>query len=198
VSWTYYGTPHGTLAQRLLRDGVVAASVSLVSAHATPTEVRIRWSIAHGTRADVERREHEGVWNVRAILAVDGRGQIAFTDTEVTPGEHYEYRLAFADGTYGGATAVEVPLTLTLALAGARPNPSHGALLVAFTLPDAASARLELFDLSGRRVAAREVGANGAGEHVMRLNDGMLAPGLYWAALTQGNRSLRTKIVVVE
>ena len=90
-----------------------------------------------------------------------------------------------------------VPASLALALEGARPNPAVGALWVAFTLPDDARARLELFDLAGRQVEAREVGARGPGRHVVRLDDGALAPGLYWAALTQGARTLRVRVVVV-
>jgi len=117
-------------------------------------------------------------------------------DRDVVPGTWYAYRLAFASGTRGGETSVRVP-ALALALEGARPNPAVGALWLAFTLPDASPARLELHDLAGRQVAARAVGAHGPGRHVVRLDDGALAPGLYWATLTQGSSTLRARVVVV-
>jgi len=31
----------------------------------------------------------------------------------------------------------------------------------------------------------------------VRLDDGALAPGLYWASLVQGGRTLRTRVAVV-
>jgi hypothetical protein len=44
-----------------------------------------------------------------------------------------------------------------------------------------------LVDVSGRQVAAREVGALGVGRHVVNLGAGLqLSPGLYLVRLTQG------------
>ncbi|HXJ67509.1 MAG TPA: T9SS type A sorting domain-containing protein, partial [Verrucomicrobiae bacterium] len=85
-----------------------------------------------------------------------------------------------------------------IALHGARPNPSLSGLAAAFTLPDAASARLELTDLAGRRIVARDVGALGAGEHLVNLTEGRrLAPGVYMLRLTRGDESLTARAVVI-
>ena len=86
-----------------------------------------------------------------------------------------------------GSAGVD-PTTLQFTLEGLRPNPSRGELLrVAFALPSSAAARLELLDVSGRRVVEREVGALGAGRHVLDLAAGRrLAQGLYLVRLTQG------------
>lgn len=184
-------------AQRFVRDGIVAASVSLVSAEATPAEARLVWAVSGARSASVERRGDAAAWEARATLEADGEGRIEFTDTAVVPGTAYEYRLAFADGTHGGLATVEVPLAFALALEGARPNPARGVLQVALTLPDGAPAQLALYDLSGRRIASREVGAHGPGRHVVRLDDGALAPGLYWVTLTHGGRTLRARVAVV-
>lgn len=186
-------------AQRFVRDGIVAASVSLLSAEAGAGEVRLVWQLAGASSTSVERREAEGAWENRASVAADGEGRIEYTDTDVSPGTSYEYRLAFADGTHGGATGLlEVPRAFALALAGARPNPARGAVALAFTLPDAAPAQLALYDLAGRRLAARDVGTLGAGPHLVPLTDAPLAPGLYWATLAHGAGALRARIVVVE
>ena len=45
-------------------------------------------------------------------------------------------------------------------------------MMVGFTLPSAESARLELIDVAGRRVASRDVGALGAGQHAVNLTPG--------------------------
>ena len=88
--------------------------------------------------------------------------------------------------------------TPRIALHGARPNPSLSGLAAAFTLPDAASARLELTDLAGRRIVARDVGALGAGEHLVNLAEGRhLVPGVYMLRLTRGDESLTARAVVI-
>ena len=67
-----------------------------------------------------------------------------------------------------------------------------------FSLPDGAPARLEAYDLAGRRVAAREVGPLGGGSHEVRLGEGRgLAPGVYLLRLTRGARVLTTRAVIV-
>lgn len=184
-------------AQKFVGDGVVATQVSLAEAEADAGEVRIRWHVSGETRANVERREGAGEWRVLTELTADGSGYLNLMDHDVRPGTSYDYRLAFASGTRGGDVTLDVPAAFVLALEGTRPNPSAGPLWVSFTLPGAEPARLELFDLSGRRLSARDVGTRGAGRHLVRLDDGSLHPGLYWASLTQGARTLRTRVAVV-
>jgi len=85
-----------------------------------------------------------------------------------------------------------------ISLRGARPNPSLSGLKAAFTLPDAATARLELSDLAGRRILARDVGTLGAGDHVVDLTEGLkLAPGIYLLRLTRGDESVTARAVVI-
>ena len=184
-------------AQRFVNDGVVAAQVSLVSAEATPSEVRLRWQVSGESRANVERREGEGEWAVRAQLDADGGGFMNHVDREVTAGVRYGYRLAFAGGVRGGETSIAVPAAYTLSLEGATTSPSGGSIAMAFTLPDAAPARLDLFDITGRRLASHDVGSRGAGRHVARLDEGPVAPGIYWATLTRGSTTLRAKAAVL-
>jgi hypothetical protein len=62
-----------------------------------------------------------------------------------------------------------------------------GNLTVMFSLPSAASARLELLDITGRRVAGAEVGSLGPGSHAVNLAQGArIPPGIYLVRLTQG------------
>ncbi len=89
---------------------------------------------------------------------------------------------------------------LAFALDPVRPNPTRGgALTVHFTLASAAAASLELFDVAGRRIAAREVGSLGAGRHTLDLGEGQhLAPGLYLVCLRQGTNTRVTRVAVLE
>jgi hypothetical protein len=111
-------------------------------------------------------------------------------------GNESPFASAFVAGTTGvGTSPVEV-----FALAGAWPNPAvSGRMSVHFSLPRAAAATLALFDLGGRQVVAREVGALGAGQHIVNLGEGRrLRPGLYFLRLRQGANTRITSVVVMD
>jgi hypothetical protein len=90
--------------------------------------------------------------------------------------------------------------TPSFALEAVRPNPvpaARGAITVRFALPSDEPARIELFDVRGRRVAGREVGAMGAGVHSADLvPDATLRPGVYLVRLT-GSPGIRTSRAVI-
>jgi hypothetical protein len=106
---------------------------------------------------------------------------------DVAPPGRY-YRLSAMDvnsnessyAALGPFDTLDVPGGGSLALHGVRPNPSLGEpLQVAFTLPNAAPARLDLVDVAGRLVARREVGSLGGGNDAVDLAaEKRLAPGL--------------------
>jgi hypothetical protein len=78
-----------------------------------------------------------------------------------------------------------------------RPNPTAGNLACAFSLASAGAARLELFDVAGRRVLEREVGGFGTGTHRVELTlGGRLSAGVYTIALSQSGRRATRRIVV--
>jgi hypothetical protein len=91
---------------------------------------------------------------------------------------------------FGPASGVGVPGEgpLAFALDPVEPNPVRGSTLtVQFTLPSAGAASLELLDVAGRLVSAREVGQLGAGRHAVDFSAGRtLAPGIYLVRLQQG------------
>jgi hypothetical protein len=106
----------------------------------------------------------------------------------------------FALLTPGETTGIEGGPVVVFTLEGARPNPATKTRVnVAFALPNSAPARLELLDISGRRVVSREVGSLGAGRHTVNLSQGSaLASGLYWVRLTQGANQQKARVAVIE
>ena len=203
ATWDEQQSREGVWAQRFVMDGVVAAQVSLVSVAAEPDRVLLVWHVADALsfRATVERRSEVADWRPLGEASSDGTGRIEYLDRDLAAGERYAYRLAYLeDGEERQTTEtwVDVPRALALALEGLRPNPAVREITVAFTLPSAAPATLELLDLAGRRVRGREVGSLGAGRHALRLDEGpQPAPGVYWLRLTQDGRTLTTRGVVV-
>ena len=87
-----------------------------------------------------------------------------------------------------------------LALAPLSPTPSRdGRLGVRFTLPREGSASVELLDLAGRVVAARDLGTLPAGQHSFDWSLGVrLAPGVHWVRLRFGAESRTVRAVTLD
>lgn len=170
-------------------DGITRVVFSLVASEASPGRVRVVWQTSEATAATVYRRSADGPWQAIATMTTDGNGRIDFEDVEVAPGVRYGYRLGVTQP--GGEVLspevwIDVPSGLSLSLEGFSPNPSIGDLVVAFTIPHAEPASLELIDLSGRRVAARDLAGLPAGRHTIRLDPVRVPAGMYFLRLSQG------------
>ncbi len=175
--------------------------IALATASAEPGRVHVEWQAGPGiTVATVERREGAGPWRAVANLTTDGAGRLRYDDHDARPGAQLGYRLRVVLGGVEvrlGEVELMVPQTVAFTLAGARPNPAEGSgLAVAFTLPAAAPARLEVFDLAGRRRAALDVGALGAGSHVVAI-PARLAPGIYLLRLLQSGAERHARCAIV-
>lgn len=183
---------------QLIMDQAVPALVSLVSANARAGRVELTWEVSEPLESATVQRSTDGAtWVALGSVTQDGSGRLAYVDLDVIAGARYGYRLSLPGGTMSSEAWVEVPVAANFALRGMTPNPSAGsAALVAFTLPDASPARLEVMDIAGRQVFAREVGSLGPGQHFVRVSDGeSLAPGVYLVRLTRGGKSLTAKAV---
>lgn len=194
------GAPNGSNGTWSLdfTDAATATDIALVSSEVTTDHVSLTWAGAGpATDATVERRVGTEPWAMLGRVTADGEGRIAFTDRNVTPGEVFEYRIAVTTGGtthYFGATSVQIPPPAALLALSATSGASGASLR--FQLPSAAPATLALFDVSGRRVWSRPVGAMGTGAHEIALEPTALHPALYFAKLEQAGR-VRTAHVVV-
>jgi len=115
---------------------------------------------------------------------------------------------------YGGAAnaafAIDVSASLGVPgtpaaswLAPPVPNPCRREAQVEFSLASAGSARVEVLDLSGRRVATLVAGALPAGRRSVRWdrrgdNGSRAASGLYFIRLVSGSESITTRLLVVD
>ena len=94
----------------------------------------------------------------------------------------------------GAASALEDGRALSIRRI--HPNPLTAGGVVRLALPESAPARLEMFDLGGRHIWSREVGALGPGEHTVALADGARLPaGVYLVRLTQGRRVATARVI---
>ncbi len=162
--------------------------------------VTLNWSgIDPGGAVLVSRTPNDTAWVAVASLAADIAGHVSFTDRDVEPGRRYGYALTYPGGLQRfGEAWVTVPPAPGFALRGLQPNPARTQVSVAFTLPVAASARVQLVDILGRRVVDRVLTGLGPGPHVVSLDEARaLPPGLHFVRLTCGGRTLSARGVFV-
>jgi hypothetical protein len=68
------------------------------------------------------------------------------------------------------------------------PNPFAGSTILPYDLPEAAHVRLDVFTITGEKVATLADELQPAGRHQVRLNADGLASGIYVYRLTAGDR----------
>jgi hypothetical protein len=158
--------------------------------------------------AGVFRRENGQAWTSLGAVQAGAGGVVSYVDNAVTPGTHYDYELvvpsqqgAVAGGQvstdFPAAVGPHPPLDIIFGLSPLSPNPIRDRFAVSFALTDATPARLDVVDVSGRRVATREVGALGRGAHVIDFGAaGDFAPGMYFVRLSHAGGSLTQRALV--
>jgi hypothetical protein len=166
--------------------------------------VEVDWCapLARGLSAMLQRCDaRTRSWSDLGELQFDEAGVLHARDVTVQPSTRYGYRLAMSDGitsTFSDEVWLDVPAGPTFTFAGAQPNPTCSGLRVVFSLPDASPARLDVMDVSGRRMLSRDVGSLGPGLHTMDLaQQQVFRPGLYLMRLTRGNETRTARAVVI-
>jgi len=188
--------------------------VTLQEFTATPREggVRLAWR----TTAEINhagynlyRREDAGGDADYAKLnrgLIVGRSPYEYRDEGVAAGTAYQYLLEAVDlnghRDRFGPVRVQLPsVKAAFALAPAYPNPARTEAVITFALPEAGSARLTVYDVSGRRVATLAEGAAEAGERevVWNLTDergASVPPGVYFYRLETPTHAATRRLVV--
>jgi surface protein len=112
----------------------------------------------------------------------------------------------FADGAplapdffplWGTCNDEENELVTEFALHQNYPNPFNPTTQIQFALPEAADVRLEVFNLTGQRVATLVNGVQPSGNHAVTFDARNLASGVYVYRLSTGNVVQTRKMVLV-
>ena len=78
------------------------------------------------------------------------------------------------------------------------PNPFNPSTTLRFGLPEAASVRVEVYNVTGQRVASMEQGALTAGFHTVQFKAGRLPSGMYYYKITAGTHTAVKKMILVK
>ena len=120
-------------------------------------------------------------------------------------GPDEQARLVLAIGSedfIGGTDAQFAPPDLEFGLRPIAPNPVSGPVFVQFTLPRDGDARVEVLDVSGRRVETLASGSRSAGLHTVRwegraASGGRMGAGVYYVRLEAGGQQQTRKFVLL-
>ena len=176
------------------------------------SQIRLTWTTASETGNAgfaVQRRlgtSGDAAWTRVGFVEGSGTTQQSqtyrFTDGQL-PFEadslHYRLKQVDTDGTTHLSSVVTVARDAAdaPALIGMYPNPAERQVTVRFALPEAGTeARLELYDMMGRRVRTFETGATG-GRHERRVSVDGLSSGVYMLRLEAGGAVRSQKVTVV-
>jgi hypothetical protein len=183
-------------------DVSTAVTGSLISAEVLWDHVHLEWRTQGGITQSgtIYKRTVATPWEGIGEVVSDGIGGYTYDDYDISRGARVAYRLGLSEGEqeeYVGETWVEIPAARALSLRGLWPNPTRGDVNVVFSLGDMRPALLEAFDLAGKRVLERELRNFGSGDHSIVCTGDGLPPGMYLLRLSQGERSVIAKGVVL-
>jgi hypothetical protein len=178
--------------------------------------VRLAWRTASETDLDhweIERRlagatTFQTIGTTPAANRPSG-SSYAYTDQTVQPGTTYEYRLA--DVSLNGDRTVHtswirsgsMPLNgeqtpQEFSLSDNFPNPFNPETTIRFTLPEAGTVTLKVYDVTGKEVAVLMNGETAAGSHNVTFRANDLPSGLYFYTFTSGSFSETKKMVLMK
>ncbi len=221
--YTMYGySGYGETKKRSLHqddiDGIryiypnTGVTLESFTATARGDHVAVAWKVSREVNHagyNLYRREDVGsgadYGKVNKALIV-GRSPYNYADGGVKAGTAYKYLLEAVDlnghKQQFGPVRVDLPAERrAFALAQSYPNPARDKATITFSLPAATTAELEVYDLSGRRVATLFAGAAEAGEREvvwdLAAGDGAaVPPGVYVYRLRTPENAAARRLVV--
>ena len=122
---------------------------------------------------DRPTRARRDGWNLHVKACQAGQTKILLIDYD-TGAVVQQYEVHVEASTSAAVTALNPSY----------PNPFNSKTILSYTLPTASAIRLEVFTLSGQRVAVLHEGFQAAGYHTIALDASDLASGVYLYRLT--------------
>jgi len=78
----------------------------------------------------------------------------------------------------------------------AYPNPASRLSYVGFQLSESGHVKLDVFDMSGRKIATLVNGHRAKDNHIVTWNTSGVPNGMYFCRLTAGNQSSTVKLII--
>lgn len=172
---------------------------AIASAH----RVEVRWQLwsDESLESYTLYRGDAGAGQPIAIATGPAEAAGAYVDASVEPGHAYRYemlvRSAGGDEFRSPVATADVPAIAT-SLEQNFPNPFNPRTTIAFNLADEGDVVLDVYDVTGKRVASLVDGVKNAGRHTIAFDAAKLSSGVYFYRLTTGNIVAERKMVLLK
>jgi hypothetical protein len=199
-------------AQRLDAAGhtVVATLLQNFAAVVSGDKIAITWTLSEideGIEFSIERATAlDGPFIELPSRAVSrDKWSFAFTDGDWQPNTSYWYRVVYRIGGEPKELFKTGPIAtpaLPLTLYQNTPNPFNPSTAIRYYLPVTCSVRLEIYDISGRRIAGLVNGEQEKGRYAVEWNGkdqhgNAAASGIYFCKLGAGKETVSRKMVLL-
>jgi hypothetical protein len=189
---------------------IIATTLQEYHAESDASAIALRWRLSavgdrtkfFVLRADMPSTEYREISN--AAITRDGL-TFSFKDASCEPGETYRYRVDVAEGANRSMLFETEPIAIPaarLALQQNYPNPFNPSTSIRYELPVKTLVAVEIYDVSGGRVARLVDGEQERGPHVAEwrgLDDRgrSVASGVYFYRLTAGTKTISKKMILL-
>ncbi len=213
VAWTDgRGDTDKVYSHRVDATGNIPTATLLYNytAETSGTDIRIDWTLSEidgGVefrilRATGPSMEFE---EITAIDLIEDGLSFTFVDRSCEPGVTYYYRIAYRDGTESRTLFETGPITtpaMALVLHQNLPNPFNPRTVIGYYVPETCHVRLEVFDVTGRRVKmlvdkTQAKGSYSSDWNGRETHGAASASGVYFYRLTAGKTTLSRKMILL-
>lgn len=215
------GTQHQTMVQKMTTidicercisipvapDQFLDVALSSFEAQAGDNQVALRWTTSSEQNNISFKLSRDGqMVRVIAALNLATGSTYNWTDENVVNGRTYSYTLSSVDvggsevelSTVNATPEHQVGVAQEFSLDQNFPNPFNPETDISFAVGELTTARLSVFDLTGRELVVLLNGDIEAGAHTIRFDAGELPSGVYFYKLSAPGYSATKKMVLMK
>jgi hypothetical protein len=186
--WARLKNPNGTYTAPTLGPVTINTPVGLTVTRTRNQNVPNTWAAGLYTYLGYAN-------NSFAYPAVDS-SSFTWTKSAAVNGGPTVWDAVCSGELFPGEVTVSAPIAFTIMVA--HPNPFNPATTISFTLPQATKVALNVYDITGRQVAALVNGWTEAGSHEIIFQASQLSSGVYLAHLNLNNCTQIQKLLLVK
>ncbi|MBD3424634.1 MAG: T9SS type A sorting domain-containing protein [Candidatus Latescibacteria bacterium] len=194
-----------------ISEGGSATMLSSYLCSAINDGIEITWTLSESSE-DLNFSIHRETDGSGAFLPIDAKinriNDLSYKafDRSCRPGTGYRYRVDVTDDEGTRTLFITEVINIQapkLALSQNYPNPFNPSTTIYYSLPERSHVTLDIFDVSGRRIARlvdaiREAGTHQAKWSGLNVNGASVSSGVYFYKLTAGKGSITRKMVLMK
>ncbi len=194
-------------------SSVLPVELTSFAANVIDRTVTLTWrteSESNSYGFEIERSQNKAGWNTIGFVKSAGNStqpkNYSYTDSKVETGS-YSYRLKMIDldgsFTYSNVVEVEIGTPVTFSLSQNYPNPFNPTTRIDYQIPFNANVQIELYSITGEKVATLVSGETEAGFYTLDINAATLrlSSGVYFYRMIstdiQGSKFVDTKKMIL-